>query len=84
MKNLKKILFLFSESEKKRLLLLSTFVFFCIFLEMLSLAIIVPVFNIIFLENSSLFNSFFNNLELLKSNNFKILLLMILIFIFFF
>jgi len=83
-KNFKKILFLFSESEKKRLLLLSTFVFFCIFLEMLSLAIIVPVFNIIFLENSSLFNSFFNNLELLKSNNFKILLLIILIFIFFF
>ena len=84
MKNFKKILFLFSESEKKRLLLLSTFVFFCIFLEMLSLAIIVPVFNIIFLENSSLFNSFFNNLELLKTNNFKILLLIILIFIFFF
>jgi ABC-type multidrug transport system fused ATPase/permease subunit len=83
-KNFKKILFLFSESEKKRLLLLSTFVFFCIFLEMLSLAIIVPVFNIIFLENSSLFNSFFNNLELLKTNNFKILLLIILIFIFFF
>ena len=50
---------------------------------MLSLAIIVPVFNIIFLENSSLFNSFFNNLELLRSNNFKILLLIILIFIFF-
>ena len=84
MKNFKKILFLFSESEKKKLLLLSTFVFFCIFLEMLSLAIIVPVFNIIFLENSSLFNSFFNNLELLRSNNFKILLLIILIFIFFF
>lgn len=83
MKNFKKILFLFSESEKKKLLLLSTFVFFCIFLEMLSLAIIVPVFNIIFLENSSLFNSFFNNLELLRSNNFKILLLIILIFIFF-
>jgi len=83
-KNFKKILFLFSESEKKKLLLLSTFVFFCIFLEMLSLAIIVPVFNIIFLENSSLFNSFFNNLELLRSNNFKILLLIILIFIFFF
>jgi ABC-type multidrug transport system fused ATPase/permease subunit len=82
-KNFKKILFLFSESEKKKLLLLSTFVFFCIFLEMLSLAIIVPVFNIIFLENSSLFNSFFNNLELLRSNNFKILLLIILIFIFF-
>ncbi len=84
MKNFKKIFFLFSESEKKKLLLLSTFVFFCIFLEMLSLAIIVPVFNIIFLENSSLFNSFFNNLELLKSNNFKIVLLIILIFIFFF
>lgn len=83
MKNFKKILFLFSESEKKKLLILSILVFFCIFFEMLSLAIIVPVFNIIFLENSSLFNTFFDNLELLKSNNFKIVLLIILIFIFF-
>jgi ABC-type multidrug transport system fused ATPase/permease subunit len=81
--NLKKIFFLFSPREKKILILISTIIFISILIEMFSLAVIVPVFNIIFTERSSWINFFINNDELLKSINFKIGLLIILLFIFF-
>jgi ABC-type multidrug transport system fused ATPase/permease subunit len=84
MTNLKKILDLFDKKEKKALVFLSFLVFFSIFLEMFSLAIIVPVFNIIFVDHSSWLNLFINNIQLLKSTNFKIIILVILVFIFFF
>ena len=84
MTNLKKILDLFDKKEKKDLIFLSFLVFFSIFLEMFSLAIIVPVFNIIFVDHSSWLNLFINNTQLLKSTNFKIIILVILVFIFFF
>jgi ABC-type multidrug transport system fused ATPase/permease subunit len=83
MSNFNKIFFLFSKREKKILIFLSIFIFFCIFLEMLSLAVIVPVFNIIFVEHSSWINLFIQDTQLLKSKDFKILILIILIFIFF-
>jgi len=82
MNSLKKIFLLFNEKEKKFFIILSILVFFSIFLEMLSLAIIVPVFNIIFVERSSWINLFINDIDLLKSANFKIFVLVALIFIF--
>lgn len=84
MNNLKKIFFLFSVKEKKIIIFISMLIFLCIVMEMLSLAVIVPVFNVIFVERSSWINLFIDNSEILKSNNFKILVLIILIFIFFF
>ncbi len=51
---------------------------------MMSLALIVPVFNIIFVEQSSWVNLFIKDAEFLKSKNFKIIILTILVFIFFF
>jgi ABC-type multidrug transport system fused ATPase/permease subunit len=82
MNSLRKIFLLFNEKEKKFFIILSILVFFSIFLEMLSLAIIVPVFNIIFVERSSWINLFINDIDLLKSANFKIFVLVTLIFIF--
>jgi len=82
MNSLKKILFLFNEKEKKLFIILSISIFFSIFLEMLSLAIIVPVFNIIFIERSSWTSLFINDNDLLRSVNFKILVLVSLILIF--
>jgi ABC-type multidrug transport system fused ATPase/permease subunit len=83
MNNLKKIFFLFSIKEKKIIIFISMLIFICIVMEMLSLAVIVPVFNVIFVERSSWINLFIDNPEILKSNNFKIFVLIILIFIFF-
>jgi ABC-type multidrug transport system fused ATPase/permease subunit len=83
MNSLKKILFLFNEKEKKFFIILSIFVFFSIFLEMLSLAIIVPVFNIIFVERSSWTSLFIiDENDLFRSVNFKILVLVSLILIY--
>jgi ABC-type multidrug transport system fused ATPase/permease subunit len=83
MNNLRKIFFIFSKKQKLHFKFLSFFMFFCIFLEMLSLAIIVPVFNVIFNEQSSWINLYINNDQLLKSNFFKITILTILIFTYF-
>lgn len=84
MNNLSKIFFIFSKKQKLHFNFLSFFMFFCIFLEMLSLAIIVPVFNVIFNEQSSWINLIIDDEQLLKSNFFKIIILIILLFIFFF
>ena len=51
---------------------------------MMSLALIVPVFNIIFVEKSSWVNLFIKDAEFLTSKNFKIIILTILVFVFFF
>ena len=83
MNNLRKIFFIFSKKQKLHFKFLSVFMFFCIFLEMLSLAIIVPVFNVIFNEQSSWISLYINNEQLLKSNFFKIIILTILLFIYF-
>jgi ABC-type multidrug transport system fused ATPase/permease subunit len=82
MNPLRNIFFLFNEKEKKFFIILSISVFFSIFFEMLSLAIIVPVFNIIFVERSSWTSLFINDNDLLRSVNFKILVLVFLILIF--
>jgi ABC-type multidrug transport system fused ATPase/permease subunit len=83
MSNFNKILFLFSAKQKKIFIILSIFIFFCLFIEMVSLAFIVPVFNIIFVEQSSWVNLFIKDTEFLKSKNFKIIILTILLFVFF-
>jgi ABC-type multidrug transport system fused ATPase/permease subunit len=82
MNSWRNIFFLFDEKEKKFFIILSISVFFSIFLEMLSLAIIVPVFNIIFVERSSWTSLFINDNDLLRSVNFKIIVLVFLILIF--
>jgi ABC-type multidrug transport system fused ATPase/permease subunit len=82
MNNIKKILDLFSYKEKKFLIILSSAVLFSIFLEMLSLAIIVPVFNVVFVEHSSWINLFINDGIIIKSTSFKIFILLTLLFIF--
>lgn len=84
MSNFNKILFLFSAKQKKIFIILSIFIFFCLFIEMVSLAAIVPVFNIIFVEQSSWVNLFIKDTEFLKSKNFKIIILTIFVFVFFF
>ena len=53
MSNIKKISFLLNKKEKKKLAIISALNFFGIFLEMLSFALIIPVFNIIFLNKKS-------------------------------
>jgi ABC-type multidrug transport system fused ATPase/permease subunit len=83
MNNLNKIFFLLSNKEKRTFKFLSFLMFLCIILEMLSLAVIVPVFNVIFNEKSSWINLYIKNEELLKSNYFKISILTILLVIFF-
>jgi ABC-type multidrug transport system fused ATPase/permease subunit len=83
MNSLKKILFLFNEKEKNFFIILSILVFFSIFLEMLSLAVIVPVFNIIFVERSSWTSLLIiDDNDLFRSVNFKILVLVSLILIY--
>ena len=84
MTNLKKILDLFSYKERKFLIILSSAVFVSIFLEMLSLAIIVPVFNIVFVEHSSWINLIIDNNIIIKSIFFKIFILFTLVFVFLF
>ena len=83
MKNLNKIFFIFSKKQKLHFKFLCFFMFICTFFEMLSLAVIVPVFNVIFNEQSSWINLIINDEQLLKSNFFKIIILFILLFIFF-
>ena len=91
MNDLKKIFFLTNKKEKYKLAVISGLNFFGIFLEMLSFALIIPVFNIIFLDEKSeipilnLLHSHFSNLNInLDDGIYKILILLILILIFFF
>lgn len=91
MNDLKKIFFLINKKEKYKLAIISVLNFFGILLEMLSFALIIPVFNIIFLDKKSevtilnfiysKFSSFNINIE---DDIFKILILFILILLFFF
>lgn len=90
MNDFKKIFFLTNKKEKYKLILISVLNFFGIFLEMLSFALIIPVFNIIFLDEKSeipilnLMHSHFLNLNInLSDGVYKIFILLILIVIFF-
>jgi ABC-type multidrug transport system fused ATPase/permease subunit len=82
----KKILFLLNKNETRVLLIISLFTLLGIFFEMLSFAIIIPVFNIIFLNNfyeNSFFHNFFSYKDFLITKNFKITVLLILVLVFF-
>lgn len=90
MNDLKKIFFLTNKKEKYKIAIISGLNFFGIFLEMLSFALIIPVFNIIFLDEKSeipilnSMHSHFSNLNInLDDGIYKILILSILILIFF-
>ena len=83
---IKKILFLLNKNETRFLLIISVFILLGIFLEMLSFAIIVPVFNVIFLNNfieSSFFQIFFSYKDFIITKNSKIIFLLLLISVFF-
>jgi ABC-type multidrug transport system fused ATPase/permease subunit len=85
MENIKKIFFILNRKEKLQLIFISGFSFFTIFLEMVSIALIIPVFDIIFFDNSDKYN-FLNDFLLgfisFESDNFKILILITLLFAF--
>ena len=83
---MKKILFLLNKKEKNYLIIISLFLLIGVFVEMISFAIIIPVFNIIFLNSLSdniFFKLFFDNKDFLITKQFKIIILVILIVIFF-
>ena len=87
MNNLKKVFYLLSSKEKYFLIIILFLNLIGIFLETLSFAIIIPVFNLIFIEpkktdlfvNFFLYDYFKNNLD---SENFKILVLVIMLTMF--
>lgn len=83
---MKKILFLLNKKEKNYLIIISLFLLIGVFVEMISFAIIIPVFNIIFLNSLSdniFFKLFFDDKDFLITKQFKIIILVILIIIFF-
>ena len=83
---LKKITFLLNKNEVKFLSIFSFLLLIGIFFEMLSFVIIIPVFNLIFLNNFSdnfLLNIFFSNSDIPETSNFKILVLFIMMSVFF-
>jgi ABC-type multidrug transport system fused ATPase/permease subunit len=82
---IQKILFLLNAKERNYLIMVSLFLLVGVFLEMLSFAIIVPIFNVIFLNNLSedFFSKIFFNKDFFISKNFKIIILFILILVFF-
>lgn len=89
MSNIKKISFLLNKKEKKKLAIISALNFFGIFLEMLSFALIIPVFNIIFLNKKSeviFLDYIYSEFSYIDFNDpvFKIIILCVLIFLFFF
>ena len=82
----KKITFLLNNQEVKLLTIFSFLLLIGIFFEMLSFVIIIPVFNLIFLNNFSdnfLLNIFISNSEIPETSNFKILVLLIMLLVFF-
>lgn len=85
-KNIEIFIYLLTKKEKFLFLLTTSLNFFGIFLEMLSLALIIPVFNIIFfnsLPNNFLFLKIFNNSNIFSDLNIKILVVTFLIIFFF-
>ncbi len=82
----KKIIFLLNKDEIKFLTIFSFLLLIGIFFEMLSFVIIIPVFNLIFLNNFSdnfLLNIFFSNSDVPETSNFKIFVLFIMLLVFF-
>ena len=82
----KKITFLLNNQEVKFLTIFSFLLLIGIFFEMLSFVIIIPVFNLIFLNNFSdnfLLNIFISNSEIPETSNFKILVIFIMLLVFF-
>ena len=82
----KKILFLLDKNERKFLVITSVFLLLGIFLEMLSFVIIIPVFNLIFLNDFSdnfLLDLFFTDIGPLENNKLKVIILVIMLLIFF-
>ena len=82
----KKIFFLLDKNEIKYLIIISIFLLLGIFFEMLSFVIIIPVFNLVFLNNFSdnfLLNLFFTDNGALENNNSKVIILVIMLLIFF-
>ena len=86
--NLKKILLILNKKEKFNLILISIFTILSILMETFSIALIVPIFDIIFignLEKYRYFTSFFLNKDLFSSEkNVKILILILLLAAFLF
>jgi ABC-type multidrug transport system fused ATPase/permease subunit len=85
--SLKKIFYLLNKKEKSFFFASSFFTFLNIILEMFSFALIIPVFNIIFLNqypNIPYFNFLFDGNFLLITENGKILILLLFILIFIF
>lgn len=83
---MKKIFFLLNKKERSYLIIISAFLLLGVFVEMISFAIIIPVFNIIFLNSLSdniFFSLFSHNKDFLVTKQFKIITLGILLIIFF-
>jgi ABC-type multidrug transport system fused ATPase/permease subunit len=83
---MKKIFFLLNKKERSYLIIISAFLLVGVFVEMISFAIIIPVFNIIFLNSLSdniFFSLFSHNKDFLVTKQFKIITLGILLIIFF-
>jgi hypothetical protein len=66
---IQKILFLLNAKERNYLIMVSLFLLVGVFFEMLSFAIIVPIFNVIFLNNLS--EDFFSKIFLLSTKKNK-------------
>ena len=84
---LKKILFVLNKKEINSFTKISFFVFLGVFIEMLSFAIIIPVFNILFsdtIPDNNFVNYFDNSRDFLGEKNFKIGILALMLFIFLF
>ena len=82
---IKKIFFILNKKEKIKIFFITIINFFAIFLEMLSIAIIIPVFNIIFFNNVNKYNwlnNFFNGFASFEGDKLKIFVLIALLLIF--
>jgi len=86
--NWKKILIILSKKEKFKILLITNFTILSILIETFSIALIIPIFDIIFignLEKYHYFTSFLLNDDLLSSEkSVKILILILLLAVFLF
>ena len=83
MKTLKNIFNLLNFEEKKIYLIITILLFLCMFLEIVSLALIIPVFNIIFLNKISDLEIFhYLNQHYYFGNSAKILILILVIICF--
>lgn len=83
MKTLKNIFNLLNFEEKKKYLIITILLFLCMFLEIVSLALIIPVFNIIFLNKISDFEIFsYLNHHYYFEDSAKILILILVVICF--